>query len=126
MKRIFLLSFALVALSAQARPAREGEVSLAITKALIATSSTPEEASVILNGYLPGDCYRWSRSEAVKTSEREYRVQAYAMMRTGPCRPVLAPYSQVLTLPNVGAGEIKLEFRNPDGTIFLLRGTISQ
>jgi hypothetical protein len=102
----------------RAHTLREGEVEVNISQGRIASSSSADIAEVTISGHLPGDCYRWSRSAAVAVSPHVYDVKAYAIMRAGPCRAMLVPFSDLLTMTNPGAGALRVNFRNPDGTFF--------
>ena len=122
MKKILLVGFFLASATglrltyADLMPATR-EVALPVHDAYIPGGFTSEsDAYVVETGYFPNGCYSFSRATVTNKDPFTHEIKTYALVRTGLCPMIMAPYNHEVGLGKLARGTHKVLFMSGEGT----------
>lgn len=93
------------------------EVMVGVNDAFIPSGFDSEtDAYVVVSGYFPNGCYRWSRVEIESKDAVTHEIKSFANVSQGMCLMVIVPFTKEVRLGKLQAGDHTLRFVNGDGT----------
>ena len=96
------------------------EVTITINDAFVpATVDHGADAKIVLIGFFPNSCYRWSKAEVSDIRPMFHQVRAIATVSINRmCLMMLVPFNKEVNLGKLAPGEHTLRFISGDDTFF--------